>query len=253
MPSHSDNVSDQIWQPADKCPPLKAGEVHVWRASLYVSGDRLDVLAGHLDEGELAQAERFRFDEDRRRFLASHGYLREVLGSYLGVSPHDVRFTNDEHGKPTLAGASARNPIRFNMSHCKSTALYAVSLGREVGIDVEDIRPETADAAVARRFFAEAEAAALEALPQAERTAAFFACWTRKEAFLKARGLGLMAPLDAFEVSLLPDEPAAIKSTAFDPREASRWTLLSLCPGEGLAAALAVEGSGWTLRLYESP
>src|SRR5207244_11453763 len=123
----------------------------------------------------------------------------------------------------------------------------------EVGIDLEYIRAEVADEPIAERFFASREIAALIGLPAPLRAEGFFNCWTRKEAYIKARGEGLTIPLDAFEVSLAPEEPAALLRVDSDPAEASRWSLQALAPGPGYVAAIAVEGRDWQLRCWEWP
>jgi 4'-phosphopantetheinyl transferase len=170
------------------------------------------------------------------------GLLRIILGHYVEAPPEGLRFCYNPYGKPALDPTQDRGSLRFNLSHSGGRALYAVARGREVGVDVETIRTEFAGLAIAERFFAPAEVAVLRDLAPEHRTRAFFSCWTRKEAFIKARGKGLSIPLDTFEVSLAPGAPAALLATHDDRDEAARWTLFDLDPGPGFAGALAVEG-----------
>jgi 4'-phosphopantetheinyl transferase len=163
-----------------------------------------------------------------------------VLGSYLDMPPERVRFRYGFAGKPEIDGET---PVRFNLSHSEGTALLAVTLGRTVGVDVERVAPERDLGGLAERFFAPREAAALRALAEDQRAAGFYACWTRKEAYLKAHGGGLSVGLDTFEV--LPLTGAPVLTVAADPAEARRWSLRDLAPAPGFAGALAVEGKGW--------
>jgi medium-chain acyl-[acyl-carrier-protein] hydrolase len=237
---------DGEWPEWADLPPLADGEVHVWRAALEQPADRLEVLRRTLAPDERQRAERFHFERDRRHFVAARGLLRTILGRYLDRDPGGLQFGYNPQGKPMLAGEGSG--LRFNLAHSHGLALFAVSRGRELGVDLERIRPEFAGEPVARRFFSPREVAALGVLTGERRHEAFFVCWTRKEAYLKATGKGLTLPLDCFDVSLLPGEPAALLATRHDPAEAGRWSLRALAPGRGYAGALAVEGSGWQLR-----
>jgi 4'-phosphopantetheinyl transferase len=137
------------------------------------------------------------------------------------------------------------------LSHSDGLVLYAITRGREVGVDVERLRPDFAVLEVAKKFFSRREVTALVALPENQWPKAFFNCWTRKEAYIKARGEGLTLPLDRFDVSLVPGEPAALLYTNDDPQEASRWSLQELVPESGYVAALAVEGHDWRLKCWQ--
>jgi 4'-phosphopantetheinyl transferase len=168
----------------------------------------------------------------------------------LDVEPSQLRFRYNRYGKPALAGELAEDWLRFNLSHSHGLALYAFTENREIGVDLEFIRPELAGEEIARRFFSSAEAAELAALPSHLRTEAFFNCWTRKEAYIKARGKGLSLPLDQFDVSLAPGKPAALLRARGEPDESSRWSLTALAPAQGYVAALAVEGHAYQLRCW---
>ena len=152
-----------------------------------------------------------------------------------------------------MVSESDADAIRFNLSHSHGKALYAVSRGREIGVDLEFIRGDLEAEQIAERFFSHSEIETLRALPLSLRKHAFFLCWTRKEAYIKARGEGLSLPLDQFDVSLIPGEPAALLSTQSDSDEALRWSLRNLTPASGYAAALATEGRDWTLSCWQWP
>lgn len=227
--------------------PLPDDEVHIWRAWLDQPSEVVQELHEVLDGDERGRAERFRFERDRRRFVVGRGRLRLILGRYLSAAPADLRFAYGAHGKPTVAGAADGRPLCFNVSHSDALAVYAVTRGRQLGVDVEAVRPMPDAEQLAARFFSPRENAAWRALGPGDKPAAFFRCWTRKEAFLKATGQGLAQPLDAFDVTLAPEAPARLLYVAGDPEAAARWTLRDLAPAAGYVAALAVEGQGWRL------
>jgi 4'-phosphopantetheinyl transferase len=230
------------WNRPPKLLSLAQDEVHVWRASLDVAPSTVDALSLTLTPDELQRANRFRFYRGRLDFIVARGGLRAILGRYLQKHPRELRFEYGSHGKPELADNLVEPGLRFNLSHAHRLALYAISLGREVGIDIEWIRPEFPGDEIAESFFSRGEVLALSSLPAGQKTEAFFNCWTRKEAYIKARGEGLSIPLERFEVSLAPGEPARLLKVDGDPDERARWTLSALIPGPGYVAALAVRG-----------
>jgi 4'-phosphopantetheinyl transferase len=174
-----------------------------------------------------------------------------LLGLYLGRSAPQIEFKYNAFGKPGLADSSL--PFQFNVSHSGEVILVAAAIDRVLGVDVEQIKPDMANGEIAARFFSRRECSTLMALPREMRAEAFFACWTRKEAYLKARGDGLSLPLDRFDVAFSPAENPRLLATRHDPAEASRYTLAALDAGPGYAAALAVEGSDWRLKCWEWP
>jgi 4'-phosphopantetheinyl transferase len=226
--------------------------VHIWRARLDQSEACVQRLRQTLSADELARARRFRFQRDRKHFIAGRGLLRLILARYLDLEPSQLRFRYGPHGKPSLVTMSPLETPNFNASDSGGLALYAVTRGRKVGIDLEQIRTDCPCEQIAEQFFSSREKAMLQDLQteQAKRKA-FFGCWTRKEAYIKARGEGLSLPLDQFDVSLAPGEPAKLLEMRGDPLEASRWSLHELYPGPGYAAALAVEGHGVRLACWE--
>ncbi len=196
-------------------------------------------LRGELSTDEQERAARFHFEADQVRFIVSHAALRQVLGAYVDRHPGELRFAYGPKDKPRLVDECGGREVRFNLSHSGDVALVAVTGAREVGVDVERIRALADRDRLARRFFSPQEVAVLERLPSESRSEAFFTCWTRKEAYLKALGGGISIGLDQFDVSPVPGEPAALLSHRSDPRETTRWTLHDIRPGPGYAGALA--------------
>jgi 4'-phosphopantetheinyl transferase len=235
--------------------PLVLGhdEVHVWRASLDQPASQLESFRLSLSADEQARVQRLYFRNDREHFTVARGMLRAILGGYLNREPESLSFCYGSHGKPGLAGHLDGDAIRFSVSHSHGFVLYAFARGREVGIDLERIRLDLAVTEVAERFFSRREVATLRALPTELQRQAFFRCWTRKEAYIKARGEGLSLPLDQFDVSLAPGEPAAVLAIRHDPSEASRWSLQELTLAPDYAAALSVEAHGWRLSCWLWP
>jgi 4'-phosphopantetheinyl transferase len=230
---------------------LPGSDVHVWLVSLdrpYVSQ-----LAQTLSEEELARADRFHFHRDRERFIACRGVLRTILSRYSRVEPCRLRICYGPYGKPYLEEEVEKDKLQFNLSHSHGLALYAFTRGRKIGVDLEYIRRMPDFGQIADRFFSQNENSALNALPESQRQEAFFNCWTRKEAYIKAIGNGLMHPLNSFDVSLVPGEPARLLNVEGDPEEASRWVLKSLNPAPGYIAALAVAGHDWQLQWKQWP
>ena len=198
-------------------------------------------LRGELSTDEQERAARFHFEADQLRFIVSHAALRRILGAYVDGPPGDLRFAYGPKDKPRLVDECGGREVRFNLSHSGDVALVAVTGAHEVGVDVERIRELADRDRLARRFFSPQEVAVLERLPSENRSEAFFTCWTRKEAYLKALGGGISIGLDQFDVSPVPGEPAALLRHRTDPGETSRWSLHDLEPGPGYAGALAVE------------
>ncbi len=191
-----------------------------------------------LCDEELERAAKFRFERDRHRFVIRQGILRTILARYLGAAPEDIRFQFTEFGKPEVALSAGPPSLFFNLSHSGHFALFAFSGDGAVGVDIERMVPERADAEVAERFFSDGEVEMLRGLTGSDWRQGFFNCWTRKEAYIKARGEGLSFPLDAFEVSLLPEEPAVLHRVRGAGAEVRRWMMVNVCVEEGYVAAL---------------
>jgi 4'-phosphopantetheinyl transferase len=229
---------------------LGANQVHVWCVALDQPDSRVRSLWHTLAPDEQGRAERFHFRRDREHFIIARGLLRQLIGRYLGIEAHRLRFCYNSYGKPGLAEELNPSPISFNLSHSQGLALFAFTHQRELGVDIEYVRPEVVKERIAEHFFSRQEVAVLRALPAAMQAEAFFNCWTRKEAYVKAKGEGLSLPLDQFDVSLTPGDEAALLATRGDPREASRWSLQALHPAPDYIGALALEGHRPELKCW---
>jgi len=225
---------------------LSVGTIEVWRVLLDRVSRSADGLHQLLSPDERDRASRFYFERDRRRFTVARGSLRAILSGYLKMDPQSILLDYGPQGKPFLA--SAASGIKFNVAHSGELALIAVSLERELGVDVEFVRSLNFAEQIPERFFSQREAAALRALPAHLAEDAFFACWTRKEAYIKARGGGLSIPLDSFEVSLAPGKPAALLEVRNDPAETVRWDMADLHPASGYRGALVARGKDWRVH-----
>lgn len=227
-------------------PQLERKDVHVWFSRLDGSlQDVRDVLSGD----ELDRAGRFHFERDRDRFAVGRATLRHLLAGYVGRVAGEIRFSYSPYGKPRLSG---RNLISFNVSHSADRAVFAIAPGVPVGVDIEVLDSKQSDELVARQFFSRREVGEFLALPAEARPRTFLTCWTRKEAYIKARGEGLSLPLQDFDVSLTPGVAPALRRTAWSATEPAEWLLFDLtaaCPG--CVAALAVQSDAADVHLGE--
>jgi len=224
---------------------LADDEVHVWHISLDLLDKVLGSLLELLDADEKNRAARFKFPAGHNQFVASHAFLRTVLGRYLQIGPRDIRFRTSTHGKPELTAGD----LRFNLSHTEAAAVVAIARHWPVGVDVEKLRENLEPLELADRFFSRQEAEWLRAQPDSQRIPAFFACWTAKEAYIKACGGGLSIPLAGF--SVIPSSGhAELKLEIYGkPDESEGWSMWQLDLGAGLRSALAVEGKNLTVRV----
>lgn len=216
-------------------------EVHVWCIELAAEGAAIQACSRTLSADEKERAAQFRFEHLKAAFTLSRGILRALLGHYLGVEPGGVRFAYGPRGKPRLAFPEAA--LQFNLAHSGKFAVYAFAVGCELGVDVEEIRPQHDQhdqEGIVRRFFAPEECEDWLAFDVSQRDEAFFRGWTRKEAYIKALGDGLSMPLDSFRVSLQPELSAALLYAAGDPAAAGKWLFYSLKPADGYIGSLAV-------------
>lgn len=232
---------------------LAENDLHVWVTSLNRSQTQLNQLWQHLADDEQARANRFYFDRDRNHYIVARGLLRQLLGKYLQVSAAKIAFAYGEHGKPALAASFAESGVTFNVSHAQGAALLAFAHKREVGVDIEQIRPLDDAVQIAERFFSPREVAVFTAVPDPQKPQAFFNCWTRKEAFIKVIGEGLSCPLDSFDVTLAPGEPAQLLQVKGSQAAAARWTLHNLQAAVGYAGAVIVEGQAGQLDCWQVP
>jgi 4'-phosphopantetheinyl transferase len=245
------HFSPALWNAPPASLRLDQDEVHVWQVRVAELAGIMDNTDRYLSAEERERANRFHIDDDRDRYTVSHGSLRRILGQYLDLPPEEIAFGHGEHGKPNLDPLPQAGGLAFNMSHSGDFILIAVGLLREVGVDVEKVRPEIELERLARRFFSPGEVESLSAQESDQRLAAFFRCWTRKEAYIKARGGGLSIPLDQFEVTLDSEAPAALLANWDDPGEVSNWSLHNIDLGEEYLAALAVEGTPLNIRYWQ--
>nr|VFK39837.1 MAG: 4'-phosphopantetheinyl transferase [Candidatus Kentron sp. SD]VFK45289.1 MAG: 4'-phosphopantetheinyl transferase [Candidatus Kentron sp. SD]VFK80525.1 MAG: 4'-phosphopantetheinyl transferase [Candidatus Kentron sp. SD] len=278
------------WSTSPSDLALSKDEVHVWRAPLDLPDIRIGALRETLNEEELQRIGRFRFSRHRRRFTVARGILKGLLAGYLQKPAARIGFEYNQYGKPFLksdkSAPRARTddpwdgPIEFNVSHSGEMALYAFSRNRRVGIDLEWTQRGIDDSErIVERFFSPREFAVFSRLPEYQKRTAFFGCWTRKEAYIKARGRGLSIPLDQFEVIPIPGEtrcPARChesegmsenqdRTTSVihflsdiftltadnDPQHGVCWEMRTFTAGHDYLASLVVEGQGWGTRYWQ--
>ena len=229
-----DGLPEAWFLAVDKC--------HVWCAYLDEFSGKLPRFYGMLSDGERFQAVRFRFQEDRDHFVIRRGLLRTILGLYLRDSPASIAFCDGPNGKPALASPAGAETLHFNLSHSCRLAVYAITRAVPLGVDVERIRPMNDMQEIASRFFTAHENALLRAIPLHQRLKAFFNCWTRKEACLKATGQGIGEGLAGVEVTLAPSRAARVLSIMGSAQAAAGWSLHALEPATGYVCAVAYRG-----------
>jgi 4'-phosphopantetheinyl transferase len=227
---------------------LPENEVQLWRVDLATVAPGEPHWQKLLSDDERERAARFHFSRDRQRFVAARALLRTILGAYLACDPKDLTFQYSNKGKPALGPSHANHNLAFNISHSATVALLAFTRGRQIGVDVEHIRQDFDIEGIARRFFSIHEQSEFLTFAPAEKYAAFFRCWTRKEAYIKATGEGLSLPLSQFDVSIAAGDARALLATRPDASEAGQWSLREIPAGSGYLAALCVRGHGWNLR-----
>jgi 4'-phosphopantetheinyl transferase len=235
-----------LWLPAATVPVLADNELHVWRASLDLSPAVFQRVESTLDAHEKKRAEKFLVPQARERFVAARGILRELLGAYLELDPENVALSYGPQGKPSLLPAH-NSKISFNVAHSQGMGLFVFASGREVGVDIERLRPDFRGMEIASHFFSEDEIAELKKLPQSLAEQAFFGCWTRKEAYVKAQGEGLSIPLRSFTVGFAESEQL------LQDEAGARWSCYALEPAVGFAGAVVAAGENWSLRFWEWP
>jgi len=246
-------IAPCLWRQPPREISLGNNEVHIWRVNLDRDPLYVQSIYKHLSKDEQKKAERFFFDKDRKNYIVARGFLRVVLSRYLDKNPNELRFLYNCYGKPRLLGFQGFGNITFNVSHSRSIALFVITRYREVGIDLEYILPDFDFMQAAEQFFSFRENAALREIPRKkERERAFYNCWTRKEAYIKARGEGLSLPLNQFDVSVTPGEPAKLLRHYGIPQEVNRWALKEIQIARGFVASLAIEGKDWHLTCFDA-
>jgi len=223
-------------------PSFLHGQVHIWQAELDLQADHIDILWPLLSKSEKSRAARFHFEQDRNRYIAAHGILRQILGRYLNIPAQEMQFKYGDYGKPELDAVHADNEITFNMSHSSGTALYGFTRNCPIGVDIERIKEVPDMDAVAGQFFSANETDNFNKLAQAKKIRAFYRCWTVKEAFVKAVGQGLHFPMDCIDICIDPDKSVRLIQVGGDAKEASQWWIKELIPGNGIAGAVAARG-----------
>ena len=229
-----------LWPVPRVLPTLKVDEVHVWAASLQQPAATVRALESLLSLQELNRADRFRNEADRCRYVVAHGVLRRVLAGYRKADPRRLRFTIGKNGKPALSDESGSTALRFNLSHTESMALIAVTLGREIGVDVERVRPIFELDSIVENYFSSHERDTLRTMESTAKRDAFYRCWTRKESYAKATGGDLPVALRSFD-TMLSSGPADLP-TLGATRDASSWNLYELLPADGYVGAVAIDG-----------
>lgn len=247
-------ASDAEWLCMGEVPVLDRDAVHVWRADVDSFARTIPVLAALLDAGESSRARAFHAVSDADRYVIAHGLLRALLARYVDADAAALRFETGLYGKPRLDTAMPANGLRFNMSHTHDMIVFAFARDRDVGVDVERWTPDVECLELAQHFFSRAESGALAALPRDAQRAAFFDCWSRKESYIKATGLGVSHGLDHFDVSLAPDDDAALIADRSAPDATYRWRMRDLGLARGHSGAVVAERMDWHLeRFVASP
>jgi 4'-phosphopantetheinyl transferase len=241
MPA-AENLNDS-WPLPPEGIELNDNEVHVWMVRTADTGSGKEELSALLSPDERRRASHFRFDRDRRLYVAAHAGLRSILAKYLQIAVNEIFFDAGIHGKPLLAQPLAKW-LDFNLSHSHEIALIAAARGRAVGIDVEFVNRDFSFEEIARRFFTASEVTALLQLPRPLQRKAFFKCWTSKEALLKAKAMGLSGQLDEVRLVLTADEAVRVYSNV------PGWSLMELGQADGYEAALVVQGGAGPVRCY---
>jgi 4'-phosphopantetheinyl transferase len=221
--------------------PLANAAIEIWLTQLDLDADQVRQCALHLSPDELLRANRFHFEHDRRRFIVARATLRMLLGGCLAVKPNAIALGYTRNGKPVVADHAAG--IHFNVSHAHERALYAISKSCALGVDIEYLNRDVDYSGLAERFFTRRECAALQRIPEPDRKRAFFACWTRKEAVIKATGDGLSLPLDQFDVTVAPEGAPRVLDSAV-ASHAGYWNLYGPDVGHDYVAAVAAHYRG---------
>jgi 4'-phosphopantetheinyl transferase len=246
---HSDRMKTSIeWPSMPSSLSISAGAVHVWAWDYACPAHDLNRYIPLLSTEECLRMERFRFEKDRVRYGVSHAVLRILLGRYLGVQPSSIFFDQNEFGKPSLAKDLMASKLTFNLSHTNGIGVLAVAVGLTIGVDIEEVRP--VEYGTVERYFSTQEQSSLAILTGADWLEGFYNCWTRKEAILKAEGLGLNVRLDAFDVALRPNAKATVLGVRSNAGFTANWHLVELRPAHGFVGALATNAAPSSITCY---
>jgi 4'-phosphopantetheinyl transferase len=227
---------------------LLPSEIHVWEFPLEIPEPAFSSFTKLLNEEERTRAARFHFERDAKRFSVARGSVRAILSGYVHSPAAELRFITTDHGKPAIVDSST--DIRFSISHSGEWGMLAVAREREVGVDIEIMRDNVEVDKLAERFFSPQERDSLRSLPVERKLPVFFRCWTCKEAFLKAQGVGLSRSLGSFDIDLNAAKPRLL-ATRPDARETERWSVFELTSVPGYAAAAATEGTVPAIQMFQ--
>jgi 4'-phosphopantetheinyl transferase len=243
---------DIPWSQAAFPTAFPRSNVDVWRVCLDEPA-KAEIEANTLSPDEIARAGRFHFEKDRINFIRCRSALRSLLAGYLAIPAAEIRFEYLTSGKPQLAAEQNPRALQFNVSHSASMALIAVGSEHRLGVDIEKVRGDVDTTSLAERFFSHRERAGLRALPDYLRAPGFYACWTRKEGFLKALGDGLSFPLADFSVTTHPDHSPVLEEIRGSTEACKQWYLADLSGIEGYRATVVVETAFSRLETYSVP
>lgn len=218
---------------------ISQNQVHLWHCRFDANKQCMETFKRILSEDEKQKAGRFKFNIHRERSIISRGVLRTLLGRYLEKKPSELEFGYTAHAKPYLKNEGS---LRFNVSHSGNRAVFGFVHGGEIGVDIEKVKSDFEVMDIAQNFFSSDEIRTLQALPEEQKVEGFYRCWTRKEAFIKAKGMGLSFPLTSFSVSLDADK-AELLRTEWAAAEKKEWKLFTFIPAKNYLVALSV-GAG---------
>lgn len=227
---------------------LSPKQINIWRIHLLQDEHVINSCRNLLSGDEIERANRFHFAKHRRRFVIARAAAREILGKYLEISPRKLIFSYGAKGRPEISNDLNKRAMKFSLSHSRDLALLAIAQGLSLGIDVEFINGECATDDIAERVFAPREIRTLRSIIPTRRVEAFFSCWTRKEAYVKALGEGLGMPLKSFDVPFGPGVSAAVISVRMSAKDALTWSIYDINAAPGYKAALVIEGEGHQMR-----
>lgn len=239
------------WQHPPRKLQLSPDYIDVWKAPLNLPPAQLDKYRAILSRDEQQRSDKFKSEKRRREFIIGRGLLRMLIGQCLEMDPSVIEFAYSEHQKPYLPVTALGIPVTFNLSHSHDLALVALALERRIGIDIEYLRPDVDFRKLAGRFFSEQESRSLQDYEGVRLAAAFFACWTRKEALLKAIGEGIAFGLADFSVSVNPQDQVVSLHTHWDEAEAARWSIINFALERDYAAAVAASGTRYKVRRWK--
>ena len=240
------------WQTPPDLLAISPRHVDVWLTSTELGEERVRACAKTLTRAELARARKFKSKAKYREYVITRGLLRRTLCQVAGLDLTGVDFNYGEHGKPGLENSASAGAVAFNVSHSHGLALVALTLGGRLGVDLEQVRPEVEWQELAERYFSEADYRTLQSQAPDARRRAFFTCWTRKEAFVKALGAGVSYGLKGFDVSVDPAEDCARLTLREGNEDAGKWLLKNIPAPTSHAAALAIDRTACDVRLWRA-